>query len=325
MRGWEQKMDNSNFWDWENEDEHRVSSVYRDADVETVEIQSNVSQDNVEQSVDSQSNVVPNSIGQDAKEENVVSQTSAAQTEEAQKDIVQSVMYDVIQNTVQNVSDKQTSVDSPEVVTEHNFILVDNPQNTTQNIIPQAETLYTQAEHQQTDYQQTEHQQTDYQQTTYQPTENQQNNFQEMIPVQNAQQNQGTNRQKAKQNKNTDYSANFNPKDISENKVSAMAAYLLGPVGIIIALLIARDSAYAAFHVRQALKITICSVVLEIIAAILALFAMIPLVGIIFKLVLIIISAIWLGVLVLRLIAIAQVCDGEAREPAVIGKMNCFH
>lgn len=104
-----------------------------------------------------------------------------------------------------------------------------------------------------------------------------------------------------------------------------MAAYLLGPIGIIIALLAARDSAYTAFHVRQALKITVCSIVLEIIAAVLALFGMIPLVGIIFKLVLVIICAIWLGVLVLRLAAIAQVCDGEAREPAIIGKMNCFH
>lgn len=104
-----------------------------------------------------------------------------------------------------------------------------------------------------------------------------------------------------------------------------MAAYLLGPIGIIIALLIARDSAYTAFHVRQALKLTICSVVLELMAAVLALFGMIPFVGIIFKLVLAILCVIWLGILVLRLIAIAQVCDGEAREPAVIGKMNCFH
>ena len=29
-RGWKQKMDNSNFWDWDNEDEHRVSAVYQD-------------------------------------------------------------------------------------------------------------------------------------------------------------------------------------------------------------------------------------------------------------------------------------------------------
>jgi len=117
-------------------------------------------------------------------------------------------------------------------------------------------------------------------------------------------------------------STTFSEKDLSENKVSAIAAYLLGPIGIIIALLIARDSAYTAFHVRQALKITICSILLEIFAAILALFGMIPLVGIIFRIMLIITCAAWFGVLVIRLIAIVQVCSGEAKEPAIIGNFE---
>lgn len=117
-------------------------------------------------------------------------------------------------------------------------------------------------------------------------------------------------------------STTFSEKDISENKVSAIAAYLLGPIGIIIALLIARDSAYTAFHVRQALKITICSILLEIFAAILALFGMIPLVGIIFRIMLIITCAAWFGVLVIRLIAIVQVCSGGAKEPAIIGNFD---
>lgn len=117
-------------------------------------------------------------------------------------------------------------------------------------------------------------------------------------------------------------SADFNEKDISENKGSAIAAYLLGPIGIIIALLIARDSAYTAFHVRQALKITICSVLLELFAAVFALFGMIPLVGIIFRMILVLTCAAWFGVLILRLIAIAQVSRGEAKEPAIIGSFT---
>lgn len=304
MRGWEQKMDNSNLWDWDNGEEHIVSSVYRDTEAET---------------------------DQSAKVQlENETQASAEQASAEQKDAAPS-----------------------EPVMKNNFILVDNPQNIAQNIeqstpvqgdAPYVQTEYQQTEHPQTEYQQierpqtqyqqTQHQQaqcqqTEYQQTQYQQADYQQNNFQQIIPVQNTQQNQGSNRQQEnrhqKRNRNTDYSSQFNPKDISENKVTAMAAYLLGPIGIIIALLAARDSAYTAFHVRQALKITVCSIVLEIIAAILALFGMIPLVGIIFKLVLVIICAVWLGVLVLRLVAIAQVCDGEAREPAIIGKMNCFH
>lgn len=318
MRGWEQKMDNSNLWDWDNGEEHIVSSVYRDTEAET------------DQSAKVQNDMPQNDIAQNAEVQNISAQNNELQNHQAQT-------ASVPENETQASVEQKDAAPSSEPVMENNFILVDNPQNIAQNIeqsihgqsgASYVQTEYQQTEHPQTQYQQSQHQQvqyqqTEYQQTQYQQTDDQKNNFQQIIPVQNAQQNQGTNRQK--QNRNTDYSSQFNPKDISENKVTAMAAYLLGPIGIIIALLAARDSAYTAFHVRQALKITVCSIVLEIIAAVLALFGMIPLVGIIFKLVLVIICAIWLGVLVLRLAAIAQVCDGEAREPAIIGKMNCFH
>ncbi|WP_417403721.1 zinc-ribbon domain-containing protein [Hominenteromicrobium sp.] len=54
-----------------------------------------------------------------------------------------------------------------------------------------------------------------------------------------------------------DHTAEFDPEDVSQNKVIAMAAYILGTVGIIIALLAAPQSKYAAFHSRQALKLDI--------------------------------------------------------------------
>lgn len=303
-------MDNSNLWDWDNGEEHIVSSVYRDAEAET------------DQSAKVQNDMPQNDIAPNVEVQNTSAQNNQIQNHQVQEASVSK------NDTEANVEPKSAAPSEP--VMENNFILVDNPQNIAQNIPAQndasnVQTDCQQTEYQHTQYQQTGYQQTDYRQTQYQQADYQQNNFQQIIPVQNPQQNQGTNRQKEKRNRNTDYSSQFNPKDISENKVTAMAAYLLGPIGIIIALLAARDSAYTAFHVRQALKITVCSIVLEIIAAVLALFGMIPLVGIIFKLVLVIICAVWLGVLVLRLIAIAQVCDGEAREPAVIGKMNCFH
>lgn len=275
-------MDNSNFWDWDNEDEHRVSLVYRDTADET----KNAAPTDIERSTEIQNHEKPTET----------MSNSEAQNHEKPTDTDNCTQVHTIK--VQNNPIQADAMQNP----TNNFILVDNPQNPTQDTNPQNETSFAQTQYQQTDYQQTQHRQ---------------NDFQQIIPVQNTQQNQDTDRQNAKQD--------FDPKDISENKVSAMAAYLLGPLGIIIALLIARDSAYTAFHVRQALKLTVCSVALEIIAAILALFGMIPLVGIIFKLVLVMIVAIWLGVLVLRLTAIAQVCDGEAREPVIIAKMNCFH
>lgn len=161
-------------------------------------------------------------------------------------------------------------------------------------------------------------------QTGYSQNNCEQTDAHSIVPVQNLQKNQGEKQQKANQSRTENYRSEFTADDISENKVSAIAAYLLGPIGIIIALLIARDSAYTAFHVRQALKLTVSSVMLEIAAAILAVFGMIPFLGIIFKLLLVIVGVLWFIVLVLKLIAIAQVCDGEAREPAVIGKLNCF-
>ena len=67
-----------------------------------------------------------------------------------------------------------------------------------------------------------------------------------------------------------DHTAEFDPEDISQNKVIAMAAYILGTVGIIIALLAAPQSKYAAFHSRQALKLDIVSTLLILVSAVLA-------------------------------------------------------
>ena len=50
-----------------------------------------------------------------------------------------------------------------------------------------------------------------------------------------------------------DHTAEFDPKDVSDNKVIAMLVYLLSVVGILIALL-SQNSPYVSFHVRQALK-----------------------------------------------------------------------
>lgn len=47
-----------------------------------------------------------------------------------------------------------------------------------------------------------------------------------------------------------DHTAEFSQKDISDNKVIAMLVYLMGAVGIIIALLASSESPYVSFHVR---------------------------------------------------------------------------
>lgn len=107
----------------------------------------------------------------------------------------------------------------------------------------------------------------------------------------------------------TEHTAEFDPADISQNKVVAMVPYLLGWIGIIIALLASGTSPYASFHVRQALKIQICSVLAGFLA-------IIPILG-------------WIAMgicailaVVINLIGFFDVCRGMAREPLIISKFG---
>lgn len=108
----------------------------------------------------------------------------------------------------------------------------------------------------------------------------------------------------------TDHTSEFTAADISSNKVLAMVPYLFGWIGIIITLLAASTSPYAAFHVKQALKIQIVSALVTIIGAI------IPIIGWIAVGVYAIVSA------VIMIICFYQVCKGEAKEPPIIKNLK---
>lgn len=110
----------------------------------------------------------------------------------------------------------------------------------------------------------------------------------------------------------TDHTAEYDPKDISDNKVVAMIPYLSGYIGIIIAAIIAKDSPYVAFHVRQALKLNVVSTLIILVSAILCWTFIVPIAGMIC---LAIIS-------VLEIIAFFQVCGGKAKEPAIISNLK---
>ena len=62
-----------------------------------------------------------------------------------------------------------------------------------------------------------------------------------------------------------DHTAEFDAADISANKVLAMVPYLMGWLGILITLLASGTSAYAGFHVRQALKFEVVTILLGIV------------------------------------------------------------
>jgi uncharacterized membrane protein len=105
-----------------------------------------------------------------------------------------------------------------------------------------------------------------------------------------------------------DHTAEFDSKDISDNKVIAMLVYLLGAAGIIIALLASHDSPYVKFHLRQALKFLVIETLTVLAITILCWTFIVPIAGGIFILVL----------EVIKIICFFQICSGKAKEPAII-------
>lgn len=102
-----------------------------------------------------------------------------------------------------------------------------------------------------------------------------------------------------------DHTGEFDPKDISENKVLAMTPYLMGWIGVVICLLAINNSKYVAFHVKQALKITVCQILSVVLC-------IIPILGWIAYFV-------CLGILfVLNIIGFFNVCGGKVKEIPII-------
>lgn len=109
-----------------------------------------------------------------------------------------------------------------------------------------------------------------------------------------------------------DHTAEFDAKDISENKVISMLVYLLGTVGIVIALLASNTSPYAAFHVRQALKFTVVEILSAIVTVLLCWTFIVP----------IAFFVLMVALFVVRFICFFQICGGKAKEPAIIRSLS---
>ena len=104
----------------------------------------------------------------------------------------------------------------------------------------------------------------------------------------------------------------FAEKEMSDNKVTAMAAYLLGPLGVIIALLAGQNSPFAEFHMRQGLKFVVVESLLSIIAVLLCWTVIVPVAAAILCII--------LGVV--KIIAFVSVCKGRAVEPPIIRSLG---
>ena len=109
-----------------------------------------------------------------------------------------------------------------------------------------------------------------------------------------------------------DHTAEFSPEDISKNKITAMASYILGTVGIIIALLAAPSSPYAAFHSRQALRIEILNILISIASLVLCWTLIVPFAG----------AVCFVILFVIRIICFFHVCAGKAKDAPIISSLN---
>lgn len=109
-----------------------------------------------------------------------------------------------------------------------------------------------------------------------------------------------------------DHTAEFSPKDISDNKVIAMLVYLMGAVGIIIALLASSESPYVSFHVRQGLKFVVLDILAGIVGTVLFFTIIVPIVAGIF------IFILW----ICKIITFFSICGGNAKEPPIVRSFN---
>jgi uncharacterized membrane protein len=109
-----------------------------------------------------------------------------------------------------------------------------------------------------------------------------------------------------------DHTAEFDPKDISDNKVICMLIYLTGAIGIFIALLASNSSKYVAFHVRQALKFMVVNSLIAVVTALTFWTVLVPIAAGIFTIVLV----------VVQIICFFDICKGKAKEPYIIRDMK---
>lgn len=112
-----------------------------------------------------------------------------------------------------------------------------------------------------------------------------------------------------------DHTGEFDAKDISENKVYALSAYLFTLVGVFLCNLLAKESPYARFHAREALKIHVTSIVIYILMIVFCWTCIVPVAGVIFLIIL----------AVVKIIAFIQVCCGQAKEPWLVRSIGALH
>lgn len=111
---------------------------------------------------------------------------------------------------------------------------------------------------------------------------------------------------------NYDHTAEFDKEDIENNKSFACLGYLIGLVGLAIIFLGAKDSKFAMFHAKQALKIELTALLLSVVTVVLCWTCIVPAVAIV----------IFIILFVVDIIAVIQVFGGNAKEPWLVRSLK---
>ena len=111
-----------------------------------------------------------------------------------------------------------------------------------------------------------------------------------------------------------DHTKDFEMSDISENKIFALASYLLGALGVIIAMIAGKDSPFVKFHVRQALMIHVVMYLLVFLSLIFSWTIIIPVIALVCLLVM----------FVVLLICFFNAGRGKAKEAPIVSSLPFF-
>ena len=120
-------------------------------------------------------------------------------------------------------------------------------------------------------------------------------------------------------NNTPDTTAEYDPKDIADNKVMAVLAYLSWLV--LIPLLAAPKSKYARFHTNQGLVLVIAEIIWGVVFAVVTAVVtlILPFLGTIFTLIGSLVSLVFL---ILSILGIVNAAQGKAKEVPLVGKFK---
>lgn len=107
-----------------------------------------------------------------------------------------------------------------------------------------------------------------------------------------------------------DHTAEFDVQDVHDNKIFAILCYIMGIIGVIVALLARSsvNSAYLSFHIKQALKLVITQMLIGIITVLLCWTCIVPFAGAVCSVI----------ILVVQIICFFQTCSNKSVEAPIV-------